>query len=424
MLALRKDSSSLEEKSKELEEKKLQSEKKQQTILQQKNLSLHNDMRKVMQFLMQETRRITAAEKEFQSKVAAVVTLKGELQYLFDTSRLERQKNFSALEEQGKLMSSVESQVRETSEFLRHDFKQITQEYERISQETVREQQALQGLKEEVAKQQSLVLELGALRSQLVELEHKLKVLQQEEQQLQSQKAETNRAVELGVALQLQCEAKRVELAQLQQQQLTQEAHLSHLEQSIQGRKTILQQVELDMIEAKKRLEMVRDQETHALQACDRHRQDQSDLRNEIARLHGVKSAAVELQQEALQLLQQQKESHEREIQLSEKIHQSHLAELATQFEQKKLSWEAEFLAWSQSQKDNFERELESMNKRDLDELRRRKRDFSQQVYEAMNTELSRGTFETTEQRSEHVRRQVDLIFDGFFDRVSRWKFW
>ncbi len=408
----------------ELEEKKKTTEKELATILQQKNSRLHDDLKKIAQYLLQETRKV-------DTKISSVLSLKNELQQVFESNLSDRKKNMSLIEEQNIHIHQLGDLITSTSKLLQSDFHFLTKDIERLQNEKQDETKKLTELKVEVARHEILNNEIDAKKIELKEIEQKIILAEKnalafsklEEElvvmraELQKSHDEKERLHESTVRLHQEEFHGQESLARLK----LREKHLEHV---LSGKKDQLQSLETDILDVRKRLELTKNEE-HEVHSKYLHHRDQFNiLQNEISRMEGSRASYETMVDDSKRMFEEKREFFTRELETLEKLHEAKNAEFLARQEVQKSRWEEEFRVYSEARKDELKRELESIDKQDLEDIRKKKTELLGQVSQVISSVMSAEGFTSTEEKTKKAKVEVEKAFQLVFGKTRRWKFW
>jgi hypothetical protein len=415
----------------ELEAKKKSSEKELQSILQQKNSSLHDDLKKLAQFILQETKKFAPLEKELNSKLSSVLNLRNELEHLFHTNLSDRKKNMGLIEDQNTYIHQLGDLIRETSKLLQSDFHFLTIDIQKIQTEKQEETKKLAEIKNEVAHHKALHLEVESRKKELRHLEHEIS--RGEKNALAFSRTDEE-LVKLRTELEeLQEEKERLHESNIRCQQeefhgqksldrlRLREKHLDHV---LAEKKEQYQTLEADILDVRKRLELTKDEE-HEIHSKYLHQRDQyTTLLNEISRMEGSRSSYLTMADDAQKMFEEKKGFFQRELETLEKLHASRIAEFTARAENEKTLWEEEFRVYKEARKSDLKRELEEIERLDLEDIRKKKTDLLKEVSQIMGSVLAEEGFNSSEERTKKARDEVEKSFQHVFGKTRRWKFW
>jgi hypothetical protein len=415
----------------ELEDKKQKSEKELQAILQQKNSSLHSDLRKLAQFILNETRKITPQIKDIDTKVSSVVHLRNELQHLFDSNLTDRKKQMQYIEDLITTTHHLSTQVRDTSKLIQTDFHFLTKDLEKLKQERQAEETTLASLKQEIFRLQGVRDDLEGKKAELREIENKLSLAEKNalivprlEEEFSLLKKDVQRLKDEKELLSSSNTSLRQEEVQTHEQLSRLKARENELEQAVSSKKDILQKIQEDVLEVRKRLESKKneEQEIHSrfIQSLDHFNQ----LQTEIARMEGARVAQDKMLDEITVLFESKKTFFQRELESLRTLSESRSTELDAKLEAKKLKFEEEFKIYTETRKSELKAELDKIDKADRDEIRTKKLELLKEVARIMDTIVSAEGFRTSEEKGQIARKEIEKCFDLVFGRTRRWKFW
>ncbi len=421
----------MELKIQELEEKKKTSEKELQAILQQKNSRLHDDLKKLAQFILQETKKFAPLEKELDSKLSSVLNLRNELQQVFDSNLSDRKKNMGLIEEQNIHIHQLGDLIRETSKLLQSDFHFLTKDIEKLQTEKQEETRKLAELKIEVAHQKGIHSEIEVRKKELKELEQE--IYRAEKTALNFSKMDDELASMRAELTKLHEEKERLHESniRLHQEEFHGQESLArlklrekHLEHVLAGKKDQLQSLEADILDVRKRLELTKNEE-HEIHTKYLHHRDQfTILQNELSRMEGSRASYTTMVDDAQKMFEEKKSFFQRELETLEKLHVSKTSEFTALQEIQKSRWEDEFRVYSDARKSELKRELEEIDKTDLEDIRKKKSELLKEVSQIMGQVLAAEGFNSSEERTKKARMEVEKSFQQVFGKTRRWKFW
>ncbi len=421
----------MELKIQELEEKKVQTEKEIQGILQQKNSKLHDDLKKLAQFILQESRKIAPLEKDLEAKIGTIANLRNELQQVFESNLSDRKKNMGLIEEQNIYIHQLGELIRETSKLLQSDFHFLTKDIEKLQTDKQDETRKLSELKLEIAHHQGLFSEITSRKKDLHDLHQKIQegersalTFAKMEEELSAMRAELHKIHE-------EKERLHTSNVRLHQEEFHGQESLSrlklrekHLEHVISGKKDQLQSLEADILDVRKRLEMSKNEDAEVHRKYLHHRDQLVSLQNELSRMEGSRSSYTTMLEDSQKIFEEKKAFFQREIEYLERFSAARNSELEAQLEMKKARWEDEFRVYTEARKSELTRELDRIDKHDLEDIRKKKNDLLNEVSKIMGNVLSSEGFNSSEERTKTARKEVEKAFHHVFGKTQRWKFW
>ncbi len=421
----------MELKIQELEDKKVQTEKELQTILQQKNSNLHEDLKKLAQFILQESRKIAPLEKNLEAKIGTISNLRNELQQVFESNLSDRKKNMGLIEEQNIYIHQLGDLVRDTSKLLQSDFHFLSKDIEKLQTEKQDEVRKLAELKLDIAHHQGLFAEINTRKKDLHELEEKIHAAERNiltfakmEDELSGMRAELQKIHE-------EKERLHTSTVRLHQEEFHGQESLSrlklrekHLEHVISGKKDQMQSLEADILDVRKRLEMSKNDEAEIHRKYLHHRDQLVVLQNELSRMEGSRTSYTAMLEDAQKIFEEKKSFFQRELEYLEKFSAARNSELDAQLEMKKARWEEEFRNYAEARKSDLARELDKIDRHDLEDIRKKKNDLLTEISQIMGNVLSSEGFNSSEERTKKARKEVEKAFHHVFGKTQRWKFW
>jgi hypothetical protein len=418
-------------KIKELELRKAKAEKELNALLQQKNSKLHDDLKKVTDVLVNETKKIAPFEKELKNGMSKISNLKNEMQQFFESSLDERKKSSHFIEDQTREIQQLGELVKGTMNVLEKDLHHMNLDIEKLSMEKIEIIFSLGRLKEEVFAKESVIRTCELKREELQQIESvialhqkeissfhearaKYEVLLIEMDQIKNKKNEFNAEIELGM------QDKMMIIAQNTRMELT----LSQISAQLSSKKETLSLIEKEIVDAKKRLESTRTEEFDLKSTYKNELSHLSEISTEIAQSEGIRSAALLLQKETYDFYKIKKETFTRELELLEVAHQAKISQLGSEFQSKKLQWESEFKSFCEGKENDFKFHLEALDAEDLEEIKRKKSELLFQVVELVVKQSLKEGFSSLEQKSNEARKEVETIFNKVFGKTNRWGPW
>lgn len=414
----------IELKINELEEKKKQTEKELQEILQQKNSTLHTDLKKLAQFILQESKKI-------ESKSGTISNLRNELQQVFESNLSDRKKNMDLIEEQNGSIRELADLIRDTSKLLQGDFHFLTQDIGKLQQEKQTEARRLSELKQEVAHHQGIADVIEARKKELKNLEYEIADGQKNalafsklDDQMEKVRGDIQRLTEENEKLERNAEKLRLEIFEGEESYSRLTLKEKHLENVISGKNEVLKHLDTELHDRRIQIEKVKEEEQREQIRILQYREDLSHLKNEIAKLEGSRHTYVMLLDESGKHFEEKKSFYQRESESLEKLHTARVLEFEASFEKKKSLWEEEFRQYADDRKAALKSELEMIDKQDLEDIRKKKSELLQEVSSIMSTILSSPGFQSSDERASKARKDVEKSFELVFGKTRRWKFW
>ncbi len=421
----------IELKISQLEQKKVQTEKELQTILQQKNSTLHTDLKKLAQFILQESKKIAPLEKELEAKIGTISNLRNELQQIFESNLSDRKKNMGLIEEQNGQIRELGDLIRDTSKLLQGDFHFLSQDIGKIQQEIQIESRKLAELKQEVAHHQGVTDVIEIRKKELKGLEYEISEGQKNalafaklDDQMEKVRKDIHRLLEEKETHERKIESLKQLIFEVKESHSRLGLREKHLENVISGKNDHLKSLEIELHGKRIHLEEIKDEEQKEQLKVMNHREELSLVRSEIAKLEGSRNTYVMLLDESAKHFEEKKSFYQRESESLEKLHAARALELDAALEKKKSVWEEEFRIYADDKKSILKAELESMDKLDLEDIRKKKTDLLQEISAIMSSILSAPGFQSSEERSSKARKEVEKSFELVFGKTRRWKFW
>jgi hypothetical protein len=418
-------------KIKELELKKAQIEKELNIIMRQKNSKLHEELKKVTLVLVDEIKKISPLEKDLESGMAKISNLKNEMQILFESSIDERKRNSKIIDDQKKELQQIGVLIKDTSTVIEKDLRGLVRDIESISREKMELMESVSRLKADIANFERTLetypqkkAEFYQIESALAAHQSKLVEIKETELKLNSLKEALTQHKKEQDEIHFSIKTAQEERSNIINNNSKQELELKHLENQTLKAKEVLLGVEREIIEAKKNLDLVRNEQLDMQRKYQSEQSSLERLKTEIAQSEGVKAACLKLQEDAHSFYEEKKAFYARELELVEEKNKARITELDISFEKKKLEWEIDFKRFTEEKEKLHQESLDAMKKDWFEDIKRRKQEISNQITEIVKKQLSRSDFASTEQRVKEVKQDVDAIFDRSVGKTSRWKLW
>jgi hypothetical protein len=419
------------DKIKELEDKKETIEKELNIILQQKNSRLHEDLKKVAQVLVFETRKIAPLEKEIESGMSKISNLKNEMQHLFESSVEERKKNSIVIEDQNKEIHQIGSLIHKTLSVFENDFRHITLDVEKLSMEKIDLFGKVTKLNEQISIKESVIKVLEDKQWQLKQLETSISSLEDKLPDLLASQAKllvikdeisffSKQRDELSLWV-LNAEQEKVELQneRSRTEQLKQQAH-----EQLMSKKEMLLSAEKEILEAKKRVEILKSDEFELTRYLQQEQMKLAKIQAETSHFEGMKSAANLLHEESLEHFKEKKEYYNKEIEILSETNKLKILQLDAEFEKKKLQWDQEFNDYTSKKESEFLIKFQADEKQHYDEMRKKKNELIAQVLQVFEGQFNQEGFSSKEQKKDDAKKEITAVMDYFFGKTSKWKIW
>ena len=419
------------DKIKELEEKKEVIEKELNIILKQKNSKLHEELKKVAQVLILETKKIAPLEKEIESGMSKITNLKNEMQHLFESSLEERKKNTVVIEDQTKEIQLIGSLLKKTVSFFENDFRHLTIDVEKISMEKIDLVSQLGKLNEQIASKESVLKIYDEKQWQLKQLEASVSGLQDKLVELNDVNKKLSHTKEELASFSLQRDELNLWFmnaqqtkAELQNERLRSEQLNQQLDDQLIGKKESLLSFEKDICEAKKRLETLKSDEFELSRLLSQEQLKLSKMQADLSQFEGMKSAANFLHEESLSHYKEKKEYYAKEIEILLESNKSKMLQLDADLEKKKMQWEQEFDVYTRSRESEFSNKLQTEEKQHLEAMRNKKNELLAQICQVIEGQFNHEGFSSKEQTRDEAKKEVTAVLDYFFGKTSKWKIW
>lgn len=419
------------DKIKTLEIKKAQVEKEINAILQQKNLSVHEDLRKATAFILEETRKIAPIEKELESKVRAISHLKTEMQVLFESATAERHKNLEVLQAQGKEINHMSTLLSEATTLFKTEYKGLTgsvatlfEEKQVLTKDLTRLRGDLSASEVHLKKLQTEAAELEGVGELLRKSQARLDELMNAQKEYWGVEKKLQELLQEQRNLDASLNQKRSEKTHLTQEISRLGAELDQLEDRVLLKTLEVSELDSSLSETKKRIDQLRQEEIDCFRHLKREQERFSILQEDIARAESEKLSSHVLQEQATKSYHEKQVFFDRELALLESNLETKKSALEAEYLRKKSDWESEFAEFSRRKEEELQTQLAAAQAQDAENLRQRRRAFSQEVGNILKTQLTREDFATVEEKRKECQRQLEAVFTSFLGKRSWWKFW
>lgn len=422
----------------ELEQKKAEAEKELNHLLQGKNVKLHNDMRKVAQFLINEVKKITPLNKDIHEKVTELSSLKQELQEFQQEQKNVHSKANDELLKQGSELRALSELLHQTTKHLREDFDKAVQELEILRKEKASEEKNLIRVREDLAQEEVKLHGFSLRQEELQKIQKEVSELKPKLLQLEKTEAALEEIVREIHDQELKKEGLQKEIVEINEEHRSKleayrvlEGNYHKLENKIQSTELEMQRklgmlssLNQELLDYGRRIEASRLQEMEILNSCRNELTSLSRIQGEIAQIEGRKTIALEMQKETSRFFEQEKENLEGQLKILNEHHKSRLGELQAEFELRKLEWEKEFLEFSSMKEAELHDRLGQIETERKEEMSQRKREFTRLVSSLIKTQLTRPEFSSLDQKLGETEKEVDRFYESFFGPPTKKRFW
>jgi len=419
------------EKIKALETKKAQVEREINSILQQKNSRVHQDLREATAFLVEETRKIAPIEKGIESKINSITNIKTELQMLFETATYERQKNLEVLKEQGKEIEHMSKMLNEATSLFKTDYKSLSGSVGELFEEKQALKLALARLKEEIFTSEANLKKLRAKEEELKDVgedlrkgREKLEELRVSQLELSNFDVKLQDAKETYRNLEVTLNRKELEKMLLKQEVSRLEGVLGQLEDKILLQTLELSEAESSILSSKKRIEQIKQEEIDCFKHLAREQERLGIIREDLAKTESERISNSKSNDETSRFYEEKKNFYLRELELLKSSHESKIIALEAEYAKKKNDWEFEFKTYCSAKEEELKAHLAKTEQIGIENFKRRKNNFLNEVVNILSFQLNRKDFVTTEEKSKECKIELEKTFTHSFGKRSKWKFW
>jgi hypothetical protein len=418
-------------KIKELEQRKVRAEKELAALLNQKNIKLHDDLKKATDILVNETKKIAPLEKQLETGMSKISNLKNEMQFFFESNLNERKNNSHYIEDQTREIRQLGELVQGTMNVLKKDLHEMILNVEKLSMEKIDIHSSIARLKEEVLAKESVIRTCELKREELFQIESRIAQHQKDLPHILETKSNhdsllveieqlENKQTELKSEIQTAIQEKTEILAQ----HARLEFKLSQTGDLLSLRKDALSLIEKEILDAKKRLESIREEDFELRRTYQQDLVNLSKISSEIAQSEGLRSAAMLLQEESFDFYKIKKEVYSREIELLEVSHRDRVSQLDSEFKSKKLQWESEFKVFCEGKENDFKFHLESIDAEHLEDIKKKKSELLFHIADIVVKQSLNENFTSAAQKSDEAKKEVVAVFDKIFGVTNRWRAW
>ncbi len=444
----------LVDKIKELETRKLQTERAIKKMLEEKNATLHTDLTKATQSLVEESQRFAPLEKELGSGIAKLATIRNELQNFFEMATNERKKNSQAIFDQGTEIENLQKIVHSCNELMAKEYAQLSHTLRPLLDEKVELEKACLHFKSEHS---NFDTEIKLLESKKFTLEVTHADLVRKIESHKYQEAEQGKFLEglhakiEEVNLELaQCHARLSANEQQKEKVLSDIQHLHDEHDSIQKsgeslkwslvslneqheqKKNSLSKLDHEISDFNHRIKDLRSQEADLIKSCANFSSQLHHLQGEVAGLEATRAAAMKLQEEAMEFLNERRNFYHLHVQDLEHTHKAKMGQLEKEYQDQKADWDKNFHELEENQKAELDRKLEAYTVEYHAILKESQNVLMDDVVKVVKRHLTRTVFESGQQRAELAKDELEPLMKNYFNQSVRlatrpwhnWKPW
>lgn len=419
------------EKIKELEQRKVKAERELNALMQQKNSKLHEELKKVTDVLVCETKKIMPLEKEFELRLSKISNLKTEMQHFFESSLDERKKNSHFIENQTKEINQVGSLVKETLIILQKDVHQVSAELEKLTQQKLELLSYLAQLKEEVFLKEGILRLCENKRNETTHLEAEIEGLKLKLSDLRELGLKHGQLQSDILLLQSQLQDSKIkvesslqEMNEVKSQKIKLQLGLEQLEHEFESRRGHLTLLEKDILNQRISIENLKDEEANINQAIKEKQIEFSKIQAETFQSTAQKEAYLKMLEEVGQFYNQKKDVYLREMELLDQNFESRRLQCEAEFEMKKASWDSEFKKFTEQRESEQKLRLLQLEQLEKEEVGRKRAEFYSLVMECFKRQFEKDDFVSLDQKIHCMKKDLESVFERFFGRQGSKKFW
>jgi chromosome segregation ATPase len=419
------------EKIKELEQRKVKAEREINALMQQKNSKLHEELKKVTDVLVCETKKIIPLEKEFELRLSKISNLKTEMQHFFESSLDERKKNSHFIENQTKEINQVGSLVKETLIILQKDVHQVSAELEKLTQQKLELLSYLSQLKEEVFLKEGVLRLCENKKNETIQLDAEIEGLKVRLSDLRELGLKHGQLQSEIIILQSQLQDSKIkvdsslqEMSEAKSQKIKLQFGLEQLEHEFESRRGHLTLLEKDVLNQRILLENLKNEEAQLNQTIKEKQNELSKNQAEISHSSAQKEAFLKMLEEVGQFYHQKKDVFLREMDLLDQNFESKRLQYEAEFEMKKTSWDLEFKKFTEQRESEQKLKLIQLEQQEREEVGRKRAEFHSLVMECFKRQFEKDDFVSVDQKINGMRKDVESVFERFFGRQTSKKFW
>lgn len=425
----------------DLEMRKIRTEKELNAIQTQKNTSIHEDLRKATLVLVNETKKIVPLEKEIESSMSKINSLKNEMQALFESSNDERKKNQGAIASQSKDIQALTEMVKACTSVINEEFKKATSDLEPLLKEKAELFVSLTKHRDDCTlaeiKLKSLDGKLTQLDKTYIEkseaitkLENKISAMGETERKLQSLNEQITELQAKKQFLTSVAEKSEAQISEMNHSARRLESSLMFLHEQHDRKKDYLTIVEKEIASARTQLDQLKIQEAGLLRSCATFQGSLNQLEAQFASLEAKKDATIALQVEAQAFFHERQAFYQSEVKNVEENFKIRATQMEQNFKAKEAEWEAGFKTYAEGKEAALKTQLEAFEEQSRHAWTTRQGEFIKAVTGIMSKQFTRETFATPDQKVQDMKIEVEALYKEFFApktaAVSKkwWKFW
>ena len=409
----------LVQKIKELEIKKQKTEKDINSLQTQKNSQLHNDLKKVAQVLMNETKSVTK-----------ITNLKEDMQELFEVSSMDRKNTLAFFENQTKDLGQMKKMIEECTVSMSAEYTKLAGEIQPLLAEKVAIEKELIPLRTEqsVKKAESVELqkELEELKSSVNGLHERISLLTETEENFTARVAgfeqqSREMATFESIKTRLLEEIKELQIKQtnLTESSARTQFSLEGLNEMLEQKRNSVLHLETEIFESVKRLNDYREQEVKMMESSQNYHATLSQLRTEIEQLSATRTAQMKLQEDAQQFLNEKRTFYSQELKSLEENHHKRMVNLEGAFKNKSCAFSMEFEAHQKTIKESSELTIAQYQTAQMEKLKDSQSKIVDDVMEVVKKHLSKAVFESEDVKADQARTEIAQFLGIYFTQVK-----
>ena len=398
----------LVQKIKELEAKKQKTEQDINNLQTQKNSQLHNDLKKVAQVLMNETK-----------SVSKINHLKEDMQELFEVSSMDRKNALAFFDNQTKEMSQIKKMMEGCTKVMSEEYAKVSREIQPLYAEKVALEKELFPLRSEMTQHKS---EVEALKNSIAAFKERIHSLSETEETLKTKIAVFESESQKIATFESNKEKLIQEISEFQTQHTALFDSTSRLQMSVTGLSEILEQkrnsvlqLENEIFECVKRLNDYREQEVKFMQTAQNHQTTVSEIRAEIEQLTATRATLLKMQEDAQQFLNEKRAFYTQELKSLEDHHAKRMTNLDEAFKNKNLAFTMEFEQHQKVAKEELEITMNSLKSTYFENIKMSQAKVLEDIVTVVKKHLSKTAFESEEVKSDQARIEIGEFLEVYF---------
>jgi chromosome segregation ATPase len=410
----------LVQKIKELEAKKQKTEKDINSLQTQKNSQLHNDLKKVAQVLMNETK-----------SVSKITNLKEDMQELFEVSSMDRKNALVFFENQSKDLAQIKKMIEACTVTMTADYSKLSAEIQPLLAEKVAIEKELIPLRSEYgfkkAESDHHKAEIEALKISIAGFHERINTLGETEEKFKAKVA----SFEVQTREMENFEEKKAQLTREVTEFQTKHTALadttSRLQISVDGLSEVLEQkrnsvlhLEAEIFECVKRLNDYREQEVKFMESAQNHQTKLSEIRSEIEQLSGARTSQLKMQEDALQFLNEKRAFYSQELKALEENHTKRMHNLDETFKNKTLAFTMEFDLHQKTAKAEMEQSMVKLLASQMENIKSAQEKVLEDMVGVVKKHLSKTAFESEEVKADQARIEISEFLESYLNQGKK----